>query len=160
MVTQSQYDLAVEMGNWLRQKSWRMVTAESCTGGGVGYAISAVPGSSEWLAGGFITYSNALKEKLLGVPPEILHNEGAVSAATAEAMAAGARKAAGVDIAVAVTGVAGPTGGTTAKPIGLVWFGLSWEGGVCSWKQQFPGDREAVRDATIEEALRCFEKIT
>ncbi|MBG22547.1 MAG: damage-inducible protein CinA [Idiomarinaceae bacterium] len=160
MVTQLHYDLAVEIGAWLQQRNWRIATAESCTAGGIGYALSAVAGSSAWLEGGFITYSNALKEQVLGVPSEVLREHGAVSAATAEAMAVGARKQAGTELAIAVTGVAGPSGGTAEKPVGLVWFGLAWPHGQLSWKCHFPGDRAAVREATISEALRCYEKIS
>lgn len=160
MVTQSHYDLAVEIGHWLQQRNWRIATAESCTAGGIGYALSAVPGSSAWLEGGFITYSNTLKQKILGVPAVVLAEQGAVSAATAEAMAAGARSAAGSEVAIAVTGVAGPSGGSAEKPVGLVWFGLAWDARVISWKCQFAGDRAAIREATISEALRCFEKIS
>lgn len=159
MVTQLHYDLAVEIGRWLQQRKWRIATAESCTAGGIGYALSAVPGSSEWLEGGFITYSNALKEQLLGVPAEVLQEHGAVAAQTAEAMAEGARVCAATEVAIAVTGVAGPSGGSREKPVGTVWFGLAWEGGQCSWKCRFDGDRAAVREATISEALRCYEKI-
>lgn len=160
MVTQSHYDLAVEIGRWLQQRNWRIATAESCTAGGIGYALSAVPGSSAWLEGGFITYSNALKQEVLGVPAAVLAEHGAVSAATAEAMAVGARRAAATEVAIAVTGVAGPSGGSAEKPVGLVWFGLAWSAGQISWKCQFDGDRSAVREATISEALRCYEKIS
>lgn len=159
MVTQIHYDLAVEIGRWLQQRNWRIATAESCTAGGIGYAISAVVGSSAWLEGGFITYSNALKEHVLGVPSEVLREHGAVSAQTAEAMAVGARKQAGTELAIAVTGVAGPSGGSAEKPVGLVWFGLAWPQGQHSWKCLFTGDRAAVREASISEALRCYEKI-
>ncbi len=160
MVTQSHYDRAVEIGRWLQQKEWRIATAESCTAGGIGYALSAVAGSSAWLEGGFITYSNALKERVLGVPHEVLVEHGAVSAATAEAMAVGAKRLAGTEVAIAVTGVAGPSGGSAEKPVGLVWFGLAWPTGQLSWSRHFQGDRAAVREATIEEALGCFEKIS
>ncbi|RUO55792.1 CinA family protein [Pseudidiomarina homiensis] len=160
MVTQSHYDLAVEIGRWLLQRNWRIATAESCTAGGIGYALSAVAGSSAWLEGGFITYSNKLKERVLGVPNEVLQSAGAVSAATAEAMAVGALRLASTEVAIAVTGIAGPSGGSAEKPVGLVWFGLAWKGGQMSWKCHFEGDRSAVREATISEALRCFEKIS
>ncbi|MFC7159939.1 CinA family protein [Pseudidiomarina halophila] len=116
-----------------------MATAESCTGGGIGYALTSVAGSSQWFEGGFITYSNALKQHLLDVPASTLEQSGAVSGATAEAMARGARKKADTELAVAVTGVAGPTGGSNDKPIGLVWFGLAWPEGSCSWSKQFGG---------------------
>ncbi|MDN7123606.1 CinA family protein [Pseudidiomarina terrestris] len=160
MVTQSHYDLAQEIGRWLTTKNWQITTAESCTGGGIGYALTSVPGSSAWFEGGFITYSNRLKQDLLGVPEATLNEFGAVSAETAEAMAQGARQAAGTELAIAVTGLAGPGGGSVAKPVGLVWFGLAWPTGTRSWAITFDGDREAVRNGTIAEALRCFEKIS
>ncbi|MBY6063166.1 CinA family protein [Pseudidiomarina sediminum] len=160
MVSQTHYELALEIGQWLRQREWRIATAESCTAGGIGYALSAIPGSSAWLEGGFITYSNALKMHSLGVPEQTLITHGAVSAETALAMATGARQQANCDMAVAVTGIAGPDGGSATKPVGLVWFGLAWPDGQCSWACQFDGDRAAVREATISEALRSFKKIT
>lgn len=103
MVTQSHSDLAQQIGRWLLAKNWRMATAESCTGGGIGYALTSVAGSSQWFEGGFISYSNALKQRLLDVPETTLRECGAVSAATAEAMARGAREKAGTELAVAVT---------------------------------------------------------
>src|SRR5690554_75209 len=160
MVPQSIQDLAVDLGRWLQQRNWRVVTVESCTGGGIGYAISSVSGSSAWLAGGFITYSNALKQRLVNVPEETLMKHGAVSAETAAAMAQGALQASGADMAIAVTGVAGPAGGTAEKPVGLVWFGLAWQAHCITWQQRFSGDRAAVREATIIEALQSFKKIT
>lgn len=159
MVTQSQYDLALEIGHWLRQRGWRIATAESCTAGGIGYALSAIAGSSQWLEGGFITYSNAMKMHQLGVSEQILADYGAVSAQTAEAMALGAQRQAQCEMAIAVTGVAGPDGGTEDKPVGLVWFGLAWPQGHYSWACHFDGDRAAVREATIREALQSFKKI-
>lgn len=159
MVSQTWLDSAADLATWLHANNWQIATAESCTGGGIGYAMSAVPGSSEWFVGGFITYSNALKQRLLGVPLATLTEFGAVSAETAAAMALGAVQASGAEVAVAVTGVAGPSGGSVSKPVGLVWFGLAWPGGVITWNQQFSGDRAAVRDATIGEALQSFKKI-
>lgn len=159
MVSQTWLDSAADLAAWLRSRNWYIVTAESCTGGGIGYAMSALAGSSDWFAGGFITYSNQLKRQVLGVPAAILDEFGAVSAETAAAMACGARQVSGADIAVAVTGVAGPSGGSVSKPVGLVWFGLAWPSGVITWKQHFNGDRAAVREATIAEALQSFKKI-
>lgn len=160
MVSQTRQDLAAVLGKWLQQKQWQMVTAESCTGGGIGYAISSVPGSSAWFAGGFITYSNDMKHHLLGVPTFTLAKHGAVSAETAAAMARGALASSGADVAVAVTGIAGPDGGTAEKPVGLVWFGLAWENHCITWSKIFEGSRTQVRKATIDEALQSFEKIT
>jgi len=160
MVPQSTVNLAVELGAWLEQRGWRCVTAESCTAGGIGYAISTVAGSSAWYEGGFITYSNAMKQSQLGVTSYTLAKYGAVSAETAAAMARGALTASGAEMAVAVTGVAGPGGGSAEKPVGLVWFGLAWQGECITWQQVFPGDRQAVRLATINEALLSIKKIT
>lgn len=144
---------AAKLGRFLQQRQWRLATAESCTAGGIGYAISAIAGSSDWLSGGIISYSNELKQNLLGVPSDILHEHGAVSAQVAEAMAEGARRVCNADIAIAVTGIAGPTGATADKPVGLVWFGLATAKGVQSWRHVFTGDRAAVREQTISEAL-------
>ncbi|SDB05668.1 nicotinamide-nucleotide amidase [Pseudidiomarina indica] len=160
MVSQSVQELAVDLSQWLLQRGWQVVTAESCTGGGIGYAMSAIAGSSNWFAGGFITYSNELKQRLVGVPATTLSRYGAVSAETAAAMAQGALQHSGADLAIAVTGVAGPSGGTPEKPVGLVWFGLAWAEHCITWSQQFEGDRAAIREATIAEALLSFKKIT
>ena len=128
-------------------------TAESCTGGGIGSAITSVPGSSEIFLGGVISYSNDVKHRVLGVKAETLDAFGAVSAETAAEMAAGARRLAGADVAVAVTGIAGPGGGSAEKPVGLVWFGLATALGVRAEKAIFPGDRERVRSAAVNHAL-------
>jgi nicotinamide-nucleotide amidase len=159
MVSQSWLDSAADLATWLASKKWQIVTAESCTGGGIGYAMSALPGSSEWFCGGFITYSNTLKQQLLAVPPQTIECFGAVSAETAAAMASGALQASGAQLAIAVTGAAGPAGGSASKPVGLVWFGLAWPTGVITWHKHFSGDRAAVREATINEALQSFKKI-
>lgn len=159
MLAQSTTELAAQFGLWLQQKKWRVATAESCTAGGIGYAISAIAGSSAWLEGGLITYSNELKQRLLGVPAEDLQRFGAVSSEVAAAMALGALERTQVDCAIAVTGIAGPDGGTAEKPVGLVWFGLAWADQCVTWSKVFPGDREAVRQATIEEALQGYKKI-
>ena len=128
-------------------------TAESCTGGGIGSAITSVPGSSEIFLGGVISYSNDVKHRVLGVKAETLDAFGAVSAETAAEMAAGARRLTGADVAVAVTGIAGPGGGSAEKPVGLVWFGLATALGVRAEKAIFPGDRERVRSAAVNHAL-------
>lgn len=146
---------AAELGQWLSERNLRIATAESCTGGGIGYAISAIAGSSDWFDGGVISYSNAVKQQQLGVPSTILAAHGAVSAPTAEAMAVGVRQLMSTDIGIAVTGIAGPGGASPGKPTGLVWFGLATTTGVLSWSRQFEGNRHQVRLATILEALRC-----
>ena len=128
-------------------------TAESCTGGGVGSAITAAPGSSTVFMGGVISYDNSVKQGVLGVSPKTLATVGAVSPETAKQMALGARKLLKVDYAVSVTGIAGPGGGSAEKPVGLVWFGIATPDGVKAEKRIFPGNRVEVRAATVEHAL-------
>ena len=131
-------------------------TAESCTGGGVGYAITSVAGSSAVFWGGIISYDNSVKRGVLGVPKEVLATKGAVSSECAAAMAEGARRLLNTDFAVSVTGIAGPGGGSAEKPVGLVWFGLASKTGTTTEKKIFSGDREAVRTAAIENALNLL----
>ena len=128
-------------------------TAESCTGGGIGAAITSVAGSSEVFLGGVISYANEVKRDVLGVAAQVLDEHGAVSSETAAQMAEGARRLTKADVAVAVTGIAGPGGGSAEKPVGLVWFGLATADGVRTEKAIFPGDREKVRSATVTHAL-------
>ena len=128
-------------------------TAESCTGGGIGAAITSVAGSSEVFLGGVISYANEVKRDVLGVAAQVLDEHGAVSSETAAQMAEGARRLTKADVAVAVTGIAGPGGGSAEKPVGLVWFGLATADGVRTEKAIFPGDREQVRSATVTHAL-------
>lgn len=128
-------------------------TAESCTGGGVGAAITAVAGSSEVFAGGVISYSNEVKRNVLGVESATLEKFGAVSSQTAAEMAVGARNLLKVDLAVALTGIAGPSGGTEEKPVGLVWFAIANKDGVRTEKAIFPGNREEVRNAAVLHAI-------
>jgi PncC family amidohydrolase len=130
-----------------------LATAESCTGGLVAARITAVPGASAVFLGGVVSYANEAKQGLLGVPQSVLERVGAVSAECAEAMAAGARERLKADVAVAVTGIAGPDGGTPQKPVGLVCFGVAAGGGVKSECRLFEGDREAVRQQASERAL-------
>lgn len=128
--------------------------AESCTGGLLGAAITAMPGSSEIFAGGFLTYSNALKMKLLSVSKETLKAHGAVSEATAREMASGTRERTGTSFAISVTGIAGPGGGTDEKPVGTVCFGLSGPNGTITQRQVFAGhSRNRVRDHAVLHAL-------
>ena len=134
-------------------KKLTCATAESCTGGGVGYAITGVAGSSAVFWGGIISYDNSVKRDVLGVPEEVLATKGAVSSECAAAMAEGARRRLNTDLAVSITGIAGPGGGSAEKPVGLVWFGLASKSGTTTEKKIFPGDREAVRTAAIEHAL-------
>lgn len=137
----------------LTEKQMTCATAESCTGGGVGYAITAISGSSAVFWGGVISYDNSVKQGVLGVPEEVLEAKGAVSSECASAMAEGARRLLKTDLAVSITGIAGPGGGSEEKPVGLVWFGLASKTDTVTEKMVFPGDREAVRSAAIEHAL-------
>ena len=133
-----------------------LATAESCTGGGIGAALTAVPGSSAVYKGGIISYTNWVKNNLLGVDQQLLDNLGAVSAPVAEAMAVGARKALQADIAVSVTGLAGPGGDEFGNPVGLVFIGYSDRSKTISRRFLFQGDREAVREAACREALKLI----
>ena len=133
-----------------------LATAESCTGGGIGAALTAIPGSSEVYKGGIISYTNEIKQKLLGINPILLKNLGAVSAPIAEAMAMGARNALNADIAVSVTGLAGPGGDDRGNPVGLVFIGYSDEKRITSRRFVFSGDREEVRKQAVEEALKLI----
>jgi len=146
--------LALDLGRALAARGLKAATAESCTGGLVAGAITDIAGSSAWFDRGFVTYSNEAKVDLLGVRPQTLARFGAVSEPTAREMVAGALGRSGADIAVAVTGVAGPAGGTAEKPVGLVWLAWGVRGGdVEVASRHFPGDRAAVRDATVAFAL-------
>ena len=137
----------------LKARGLVCATAESCTGGGVGSAITAVPGSSAVFAGGVISYSNDVKRGVLGVSADDLERVGAVSSEVAAQMAAGVRKLLKVDLAVSLTGIAGPDGGSAEKPVGLVWFGLATKDGVRTEKAIFRGDREGIRRNAVVHAL-------
>ena len=149
----AQMRLAAELGRQLLARRWRVATAESCTGGLVAGAITAIAGSSDWFERGFVTYSNAAKHEMLGVPAELIDKHGAVSEPVAGAMAAGAVANSAADCALAVTGVAGPGGGTSAKPVGMVCFGWVARGSQRTATLHLPGDRAAVRDASVDAAL-------
>ena len=137
----------------LTARGWMMASAESCTGGLIAGACTDRAGSSDWFERGFVTYSNQAKTDMLGVSAELIRDHGAVSEPVARAMAAGALAHAPVQLAVAVTGVAGPTGGSADKPVGTVWFGWCVNGSTHSECQRFEGDRGAVRAATVRHAL-------
>jgi len=147
------FALAQQVGEALRARGAALVTAESCTGGWVAQALTAVPGSSHWFERGFVTYSDAAKEEALGVPRTLLEREGAVSEATAREMALGALRCSRGTVAVAVTGIAGPTGGTPAKPVGLVCFAWATRGAARVESRHFEGDRESVRRQSVMRAL-------
>jgi nicotinamide-nucleotide amidase len=152
-MTEDITQLAQLLGNILSAKGWQISCAESCTGGGLGYAITSISGSSAWFKKGFITYSNDAKQDLLGVSEYTLIECGAVSAATVEEMAAAAAKHANAEVAIAISGIAGPDGGTPDKPVGTVWFGFFINGKNFSQKQMINGDRQTVRIKAIEFAL-------
>jgi nicotinamide-nucleotide amidase len=137
----------------LCQRQWMMATAESCSGGLIASACTELSGSSNWFERGFVTYSNAAKTELLGVDAALIAQHGAVSEEVAAAMTAGALRHSTAQVAVAVTGIAGPTGGSAEKPVGLVWFGFALPGRALTEKMQFDGDRAAVRAATVQHAL-------
>lgn len=145
--------LAERLAEQLRDHKWRVISVESCTGGGIGASLTALSGSSDWYEGGWITYSNALKQQL-GVSSEVLERHGAVSESVARAMVAKGVQAAKVECGVAVTGVAGPTGGSAEKPVGTVWIAWAWPGRELAKRFHFEGDREAVRNQTIEAAIQ------
>lgn len=146
-LTQSIHELARR----LLAKHWCMATAESCTGGGIAYALTQIPGSSDWFECGLVTYSNAAKHELLGVSLDLIAKHGAVSEAVAVAMATGVIARYPVDVSVAVTGIAGPGGGSVDKPVGTVWF--AWAGREITTQTRlmhFDGDRQAVREQAIQ----------
>jgi nicotinamide-nucleotide amidase len=157
-MTDDQYlDLADSVLAACRAVGLKVATAESCTGGLIAAALTAIAGASDVVDRGFVTYSNAAKTEMLGVPPDLIAAMGAVSEMVARRMAEGALARSAADLAVSVTGIAGPDGGSTEKPVGLVWFGLARRGGkTATLHHVFPGDRGAVRRATVEKALRLL----
>ncbi|MDT7833880.1 CinA family protein [Aquabacterium sp. OR-4] len=151
--------LVATLAATLRARGLQMASAESCTGGLIAAACTDLAGSSDWFERGVVSYSNAAKTALLGVPAELIHHHGAVSEPVARAMAAGLLAQAPVALAVAVTGVAGPGGGTASKPVGLVWLAWAWRDAagaaqVQAVAERFAGDRTAVRAATVARALQ------
>ena len=146
-------DLACQLADRLLARQLKLVTAERCTGGLIAAACTDLAGSSAWFERGFVTYSNDAKMELLGVEERILRRAGAVCEGVARAMVQGALTRSKAQVAVAVTGVAGPTGGSPAKPVGTVWFGFAMPGQVITEKCHFDGDRAAVRAATVQHAF-------
>jgi nicotinamide-nucleotide amidase len=145
--------LAAAVGSALRQAALRLVVAESCTGGWIAKLLTDLPGSSDWFEGGFVTYSNAAKLAALGVAADVLEREGAVSDAVVRQMAAGARRALNCPVSLAVSGIAGPGGGSAAKPVGLVHFAWACGDRALAEGLIFRGDREAVRRQAAAHAL-------
>ena len=152
--------LVEQLATQLQQRQWMLATAESCTGGLIAGACTDLSGSSNWFERGVVSYSNTAKVELLGVDMGLIKKHGAVSEEVARAMVAGAVARSRAQVAVAVTGVAGPTGGTPDKPVGLVWFGFALPDRVLTEKMNFPGDRAAVRAATVQHALRRLVELT
>ncbi|RZL99871.1 MAG: CinA family protein [Variovorax sp.] len=148
--------LTARLATLLQRDGRLLATAESCTGGLIAGACTDLAGSSAWYERGFVTYSNAAKHDLLGVDPALIDAHGAVSEPVARAMAAGAVARSRARVAVAVTGVAGPTGGSADKPVGTVWFGWALDGDVRTERRRFGGDRAAVRRATVRHALHTL----
>ncbi len=146
-------ELANDLGSQLQRLGWQITTAESCTGGLIAGAITDIAGSSDWFEKGLVTYSNEVKTELLGVPANVFEQHGAVSQACVEAMAGGALDRNNADLAVAVSGVAGPGGGSIDKPVGLVWIAWALDGSVESECFQYPGDRSQVRSQAVVSAL-------
>jgi len=146
-------DLVARLAQALQERGWMLATAESCTGGMIAAACTDLSGSSNWFERGFVTYSNAAKTESLGVDPALIAAHGAVSEVVARAMAFGAVRHSQAQVGISVTGVAGPTGGTAEKPVGLVWFGFQVDGRLTSEERRFEGDRAAIRTATVEHAL-------
>lgn len=146
-------ELAAQLGHALQQQSAQVATAESCTGGGIAEAITRIAGSSAWFEAGFVTYSNRQKSSQLRVPEHLFSEVGAVSREVVEAMTRGAQAASGARYAVAVSGVAGPGGGSPEKPVGTVWLAWACDDERYSRRFQFEGDRQAVREQSVKAAL-------
>jgi nicotinamide-nucleotide amidase len=160
MITRTLLDEAASLLDACRAKAVKLATAESCTGGLIAAALTAIAGSSDVVERGFVTYSNEAKIELLGVPAELIETAGAVSEPVAQRMAEGALQRSHADIAVAVTGVAGPGGGSAEKPVGVVCFGLARRGKpVASERHVFPGDRTAIRAATVARAFAMIRAV-
>ncbi len=146
--------LIQQLATALLRRHWTLVTAESCTGGGVAWRLTELAGSSAWLEGGFVTYSNAMKQRLLGVSAALLEQQGAVSRACVEAMAQGALANSQAQLSVAISGIAGPGGGSEEKPVGTVWIAWARADGVSqSTLFDFSGDRQSIRDQAVEKAI-------
>ena len=146
-------DAVAALGETLRRHRWRIAVAESCTGGLLAGALTAVPGASDWFVAGLVTYANEAKEALLGVERATLAEHGAVSEPVARQMAAGALRRTGTQMALSITGIAGPGGGSPDKPVGTVWMGLASPEGLVARRHRFAGDRHAIRSTTVRQAV-------
>lgn len=146
---------AEKIGELLKQQGLKLATAESCTGGGLSYVITQIPGSSDWFERGFVTYSNSAKKEMLSVNEKTLQKYGAVSAEVAKEMVEGALKNSHAEVSIAITGIAGPTGGTAEKPIGLVFIAYASKTfSTLVEAHQFSGHRQSIREDTIQSALK------
>ena len=150
----SLHDTLLQLAETLKQRGWMLATAESCTGGMIAAACTDVAGSSEWFDRGFVTYSNAAKTEMLGVPADLIRQHGAVSQEVAQAMAVGAIKHSHAQVSIAVTGIAGPSGGTVDKPVGTVWFSWAIGDQLQTACIQWHGNRQTVRECTLQHALQ------
>lgn len=147
-------EVAESLGRMLISRDYTLSTAESCTGGMIGAAITAIPGSSAWFRGGIIAYDNDVKTSLLNVPKRTLKDYGAINAETVTAMALGVAQKMGTECSIAVSGIAGPGGDTPGKPVGLVFIGIYCKGKVEVFKNVFSGDRNAVREQSVYNGLK------
>lgn len=160
-MTKTITQLANAVGKQFKNRGWKIITAESCTGGGLAYALTSIAGSSGWFDRGLITYSNASKEELLGVSPLTLATFGSVSAQTAQEMAEGALRRNQVQVSIALTGIAGPDGGTLDKPLGTVWMACASEMAATQVTHYlFSGNRTHVREQAIKTALQILLSTT
>jgi nicotinamide-nucleotide amidase len=151
------YHSAEKLAEVLRTRGWKLTTAESCTGGGLGHALTALAGSSNWYLGGVVAYSNEFKSKFLAVPESLIDEFGAVSKQVAIAMASGLMQEPGASSAISVTGIAGPEGGSEAKPVGLVWLGSDDpERGPRAYQLDLTGSRDEIRHQAIAHAINFF----
>jgi nicotinamide-nucleotide amidase len=160
LMSESLINLSQQLGQQLQQKKWRVATAESCTGGGVAAAITLTPGSSAWFDCGIVSYSDQIKSKILGVSPSTLQRYGAVSEAVVCEMVQGVLALSGADIAVGISGIAGPSGGTAEKPVGTVWFACGRKGAdPKTIIKQFNGDRHQIQRQAVIFALEGLIKV-
>lgn len=154
------YRYSRELGLLLQQQRLKLAVVESCTGGGLAHAITAVPNSSDWFERGLVTYSNLSKSELLGINPALIQQHGAVSAVIAKAMVEGLLARSEADIVLSITGIAGPTGGTPEKPVGTVWFGLGKRGELIETQHSiFSGGRQHIRACAVQLALQWLLKV-
>jgi PncC family amidohydrolase len=152
-IDQELLGLSERIGTLLRERGWTCGTAESCTGGGIAHALTSIPGSSDYVQGGIVAYSNEIKQKLLDVSPDTLRNVGAVSAECGREMVLGVRRALDVDLGLSSTGIAGPGGATTRKPVGLVYIGVATSEQIEVRELHLTGDRQSIMRAAVIAAL-------